>query len=226
MNATYKNGKQSQPLMVWTNLWPNGVPAQPKGWTEQLNPGVSVLLDEAGEEAQQWLAALTGHAIPGSGSVQCSGLDSQADSAVYQAHVFWHNPRMEMQAREITGLEWLQTVAQRWPAWSEDAWQAHSQGFELEQHLHKPLWHLSTGSLRKLNIAAALASGARLTVIEEPIAGLDQASIRYLSQALDSLGEDLASAPDAPRWVIVAHWEPLAGVTWDEVLAPPCLVSA
>ena len=72
-------------------------------------------------------------------------------------------------------------------------------------------------------MAAALASGARVTVIEEPVAALDTASIRYLSQALDALGEALASAPKTPRWVIVAHWEPLAGVTWDEGLAPPAL---
>ncbi len=92
-------------------------------------------------------------------------------------------------------------MAQRWPHWSDEAWQAHCEGFGLEPHLLKPLWHLSTGTLRKLGMAAALASGARVTVIEEPIAALDTASIRYLSQALDALGEALASTPEAPRWM-------------------------
>ena len=92
--------------------------------------------------------------------------------------------------------------------------------------MDKPLWHLSTGCLRKLGIATALASGARLTVIEEPIAALDGDSIRYLCQALDTLGESVAEHYDNPRWVLVAHWEPLPSVTWDEVLVAPSLASA
>lgn len=208
-------------LMLWEGVSPHGVSAEGNGWSEQIRPGVNVLLDETGEIASQWLAVLTGYAMPRSGRVECAGLNTQRDTAAYQAQVYWHNPRLELQDSEISAQQWLQQVAQRWPTWSDGAWSEHCQGFELEEHLAKPLWHLSTGSLRKLGIAAGLASGARLTVIEEPVAALDSSSIRYLSKALDRLGEELASAPESPRWIIVAHWEPLAGVTWDEILAPP-----
>ena len=224
-NAIHEREELHKPLMVWADLWPQGIQFPAKGWSEQLQPGICVMVDESGEEAQQWLAVLAGHAVAGRGRVQCAGLCSQADSAAYVAQVYWHHPRAAMHEREMSAQQWVQEVAQRWPTWSEAAWSRHCQGFGLQEHLSKPLWHLSTGCLRKLGIAAALASGARLTLIEEPVAALDRSSIRYLCQALDALGEELASAPQILRWIMVAHWEPLAGVTWDEVLAPPPLTN-
>lgn len=213
-------------LMVWVDLWPAGFEASSQGWSEQLRPGISVLIDETGDEASHWLSALAGHTVPDRGRVQCLGLCSQVDSAAYQAQVYWHNPRLHLPSGELTAQQWLQQEAQRWPVWSDAAWNLHSEGFELGAHMDKPLWHLSTGCLRKLGIAAALSSGARLTLIQEPIGALDRNSIRYLSAALDKLGEELAEQTQSPRWIMVSHWEPLAGVTWDEVLAPPALPAA
>lgn len=211
--------------MEWVDLWPMGCETARKGWSEQLRPGISVLMDETGEEGTHWLAALAGSALPGRGHVQCAGLSSQADSAAYQAHVYWHNPRAYRHVGEWTAQQWLEKVAQCWPAWSDAQWHQHCEGFALGTHMNKPLWHLSTGCLRKLGLAAALSSGARLTLIEEPIGALDSQSVRYLCKALDTLGEQLAQQPQPPRWIIVTHWEPLAGVMWDEVLAPPALTA-
>jgi ABC-type transport system involved in cytochrome c biogenesis ATPase subunit len=225
-NATHEDIDQVPAGMVWSDLWPAGFAAIRKGWSEQLRPGISLLLDESGEEATHWLAVLAGHAVPGRGRVQCAGLCSQADSRAYPAQVYWHNPRAQVNLRELSAAQWLEQVAQHWPQWSDAAWHSHCVGFELGLHMDKPLWHLSTGCLRKLGIAAALASGARLTLIEEPLAALDSNSIRYLCEALDALGKTLADEPQPPRWIVVAHWEPLAGVTWDEVLAPPALSTA
>jgi len=85
---------------------------------------------------------------------------------------------------------------------------------------------LSTGCLRKLGIAAALASGAQLTVIEEPVAALDAPSIQYLTQALDALAEELAARTGPARWVIVSHWGLLHGLNCNEVLSAPSLACA
>lgn len=210
-------------LMVWSDLWPAGYVAAGKGWNEQLSPGISVLLDETGDEAAHWLSVFAGHTVPGRGRVQCAGLCSQVDSAAYQSHVYWHKPRAHLLEQESTARQWLEGVAQRWSTWSDAAWELHCEGFELSPHMDKPMWHLSTGCLRKLGIAAALASGARLTLIEEPIGALDSTGIRYLCKALDVLGKELADQPKPPRWILVSHWEPLPSVTWDEVLAPPAL---
>lgn len=222
--VTTDKTRQHQALMRWVDLWPNSQPNVAGGWSEQLQPGVSVLLDETGDDAAHWLAVLTGFTAPKRGQVWCADLSSEADHRAYQRQVFWHNPRLPLHDKEITAAQWITRMTLRWPTWNDAAWQTHCTGFELKPHLAKPLWHLSTGCWRKLGLAAALASGAPLTVIEEPIAALDGDSIRYLAKALDSVGEALANTPECPRWIIVAHWEPLAGVTWDEVLAPPTLV--
>lgn len=212
-------------MLAWTDLWPRAVASSRRGWSDQLPPGVSVLVDESCEHAPHWLAVLTGHEPPAQGRVQCAGLDSAYEHAAYVGQVFWHNPRQAWPQMDCTVRQWVQTQVQRWPQWSPADWDAHCAGFALDTHLDKPLRHLSTGSLRKLGMAAAMASGARLTVIEEPIAALDSSSIRYLCKALDTLGEALASEPATPRWVLVSHWEPLPGVTWDEVLEAPELLA-
>ena len=211
----------SPALLRWEDLWPRGVQAAAKGWTEAVQPGVTLLLDETGDDAGPWLDVLTGQVLPMRGFVECAGLNTQTDAQAYQSHVFRHNPRTPQEDPEISASQWIQRMEQQWPTWNTEQWQVHCEGFGLGLHMSKPLSHLSAGSLRKLGIAAALASGARLTVIQEPIAALDSESIRYLCKALDALGEDLAEKSEGPRWVVVAHWEPLPGVTWDEVLAAP-----
>lgn len=216
-------GSPAAAVMAWADLWPSAAGAVGKTWGEQLRPGVSVLVDETGDEAVHWLSVLAADTLPAQGQVQCAGLCSRADRAAYQAQVYWHRPRLPLGQPDTLAQQWLASVAQRWPRWSDAAWHKHCEGFELGPHLDKPLAHLSTGSLRKLGLAAALSCGARLTLIEEPTAALDSHSVRYLSQALDALGEELASQPRAARWVIVSHFAPLAGVTWDEVLAAPVL---
>ena len=78
-------------------------------------------------------------------------------------------------------------------------------------HLHKPMYQLSSGSQRKVLLAAALASGAVLTLLDEPLAALDKPSISYLLQALEAEAR-------APRWpgraVLVAHHEALGDLPW------------
>ena len=78
----------------------------------------------------------------------------------------------------------------------------------MAEHWAKPFQALSTGTRRKVCMAAALASGGPLTLIDDPIAGLDKPSVTYLAQALNSC----ADQPE--RAVVVAHYAPLPGVRW------------
>ena len=70
---------------------------------------------------------------------------------------------------------------------------------------------LSTGSKRKVWLAAAFASGAPVTLLDEPFAALDQASIGFVMELL----QDAAQHPTR-AWVL-AHYEapgevPLAAI--------------
>jgi molybdate transport system ATP-binding protein len=58
----------------------------------------------------------------------------------------------------------------------------------LEPLLDRRVVQLSSGELRKLVLARALARGPRLLVLDEPFAGLDASSRSLLRAALDELG--------------------------------------
>ena len=62
--------------------------------------------------------------------------------------------------------------------------------FGLEPLLDRRVVQLSSGELRKLVLARAIARGPRLLVLDEPFAGLDAASRSVLRAALDELGAD------------------------------------
>lgn len=147
--------------------------------------------------------------------------------ATQRPSLFWRDPRAGLESAESTRLvhDWVQAQRQLYPAWSELLWQTHAEGLGLAPHLHKPLLALSTGSLRKLWMAAGWASGAALVLIDEPLAALDRASIGHVQHALAGLGwAGQQAAPVAghgPRCVIVAHWDAMQGIAWDDVLELP-----
>lgn len=139
---------------------------------------------------------------------------------VNAAEVFWQHPRTQLSEAQLktTSREWAVACAKGYVRWSDADFERHVQGFGLEEHMHKPLVALSTGSLRKLWMAAAWASGAQLTLIDEPFAALDNGSVRYVE---DTLGEFTAEAQterfgQASRCVIVAHWDAMQHVDWDD----------
>ncbi|QNP48116.1 hypothetical protein [Diaphorobacter aerolatus] len=86
--------------------------------------------------------------------------------------------------------------------------------------MHKPLLALSTGSLRKLWMAAAWASGAAITLIDEPLAALDKPSMRYVQETLNefTVEDQQERFATARRCVIVTHWDAMQDVEWDGVL--------
>ena len=67
---------------------------------------------------------------------------------------------------------------------------------------------IGTMSARATAVVRAKASGAPLTLIDDPIAGLDKPSVTYLAQALNTC------ADEPERAVVVAHYAPLPGVRW------------
>ncbi len=63
-------------------------------------------------------------------------------------------------------------------------------GLSLVEHLDKPLFKLSTGGRRKALMAASLARGARLTLLDQPFSSLDRPSIEFLLAQLQQVQEN------------------------------------
>jgi ABC-type nitrate/sulfonate/bicarbonate transport system ATPase subunit len=70
---------------------------------------------------------------------------------------------------------------------------------------------LSTGSKRKVWLSAAFASGAALTLIDQPFAALDAPSIRFLRELLVEASEHTSRA-----WLLADHAAP-AGIAFGTV---------
>jgi ABC-type multidrug transport system ATPase subunit len=99
----------------------------------------------------------------------------------------------------------------QYPHWNDALLQKLADALDMHQHREKRLNMLSTGSRRKVMVVAALASGAAVTLLDQPFAALDLASISIIKDFL----RDAAEHPS--RTWIVADYEtpndlPLASV--------------
>lgn len=124
--------------------------------------------------------------------------------AEWSRHVFWCDP----DATTLDGLTahaYLAHHQHRQPGWDDAQAQAHLQAFQLVEHLDKPLYALSMGMRRKLRLAAAFASGAALTLLDEPWAALDLRSGRHVNTTLE-----VAAQQRHRLWVVAAAELPLA----------------
>ena len=192
-----------------------GYPERPlwQHCSAHIGPGATLVLGDDGSGKSTLLHLLAGALPADAGTLTLAGIALQDDAAAYRQQVFWQDPHSP--ALDSCGVQqWWDSLPAQYPQWSASALAAHVQGFALQPHVDKTLHQLSAGTRRKVLMAAALASGAPLTLIDEPVAGLDRASVQYLLQ------QALAQAAGQPgRAIVVAHYEVLEGVPWTQVLA-------
>ena len=183
-------------------------------WSMALPAGLALVRGDESSGKTTLLRLLAGDLKPQAGQITLHGLSASGAPQAYAQQVFWADPRSG-DLDQLTALGWLGSLPARYPLWDAAALAAHIDGFTLHEHLDKPFYALSTGSKRKVLMAGALASGAPLTLIDEPTGGLDKPSVAYLARAL-------AQVADQPgRVVAVAHYEALAGVPWGTVVDLP-----
>lgn len=185
--------------------------------------GVCLIEGDEGSGKTSLLQVLAGCMALQGGQLQYALPGSQERSDKLPAHeLFWQNPRAESSEAERNTIvsDWVAQQVAKYPRWSAAVFERHAQAFDLPQHAHKPLLALSTGSLRKLWLAAGWASGAAVTLIDEPFAALDRPSERHVQQVLGELSREVGSV-SSQRCIIVAHWDAMQGVDWADVLALP-----
>ena len=198
-----------------------GYPGRPlwAGASHAWPAGVCLIEGDEASGKTSLLQVLAGHMPLQAGVLRyrCPGVDGWSERL--PAHeLFWHNPRAELGEADsrVVVAAWRDAQAALYPCWSAEVFERHAAVFDLAQHLHKPLLALSTGSLRKLRLAAAWASGAALTLIDEPFAALDRPSERHVRQVLAELAQTSRG-----RCIIGALWDRLQGVDWADVLSLP-----
>ena len=175
-----------------------------------LPPGVTLLCGAEGSGKTTLLQLLAGALLPTAGQLQIKGVRLTENRVAYQQHLAWLDPR-DSALNEQTTDHIFSTLAQRQRGFSLDLLQAHIAGLSLAPHLHKALYMLSTGTRRKVLLAAALAAQAPVTLLDQPFMALDRPSIDYLLELL----AEAARQPDR-AWVVADYAAPvgvaLAGV--------------
>lgn len=166
-------------------------PAQPpiaSSWSASIGPGVSLLFGDDGSGKSTVLRILAARQ-PAEGRLTLAGARLGAEPDIYKRNVFFVDA--ETNAFDgVTADECKLALKAGDAHFSETRWQALVDGFALAPHLGKRMYMLSTGSRRKVWLAAALASGRPLTLLDEPTAALDSASIRCLWRALAEIAEE------------------------------------
>ncbi len=119
-----------------------------------------------------------------------------------QGDVFWVD--LQDAAYDTTTVQacW-DALRARWPNWNDELLHDLAEELDMTQHLDKRLNMLSTGSRRKVMVLAALASGAAVTLLDQPFAALDLASIRILHELLHEAAEHPSRA-----WIVADYEAP------------------
>lgn len=184
-----------------------GYPQRPlfQGLSLQAPPGVTLVRGGDGCGKTSLLRLLAGQLPSLQGCIRLNGVALATDRSAYLQQVFWQNPS-SADFDAITAQQYWASQRDAYPMWSDAVLAQLTLGLSLQPHMDKPLYMLSTGSKRKVWIAAALASGAALTLLDDPLAALDKASIGFV------LAHLRAAALAAQRIYVVAHYQPLEDV--------------
>lgn len=180
------------------------------GLSIAIPPGVTLVQGGDGRGKSTLLRLLAGALPAEAGELRLNGVSLKPQPAAYRAQLFWVEPRTS-DFDQLTPLQYFESLRMPYPGFDTALAGQLADGLGLAPHLGKQLFMLSTGSKRKVWLAAAFASGASLLLIDEPFAALDAPSIAFIKQLL----QDTSAHPG--RAVVIADYEapehvPLAGV--------------
>jgi ABC-type multidrug transport system ATPase subunit len=169
-------------------------------WSVHIPAGLSLVCGGDGSGKTTLLRLLAGDLRAHAGVLQANGVRLQDGAGLYQQQVCWLDPRSTA-FDQITPREYFKPLALRFAKFDALVLPDLLEGLSLVPHLDKSIYMLSTGTRRKVWLAAAFASGAAVTLLDEPFAALDQSAIAFVMELL----EDAASHPG--RAFVLAHHE-------------------
>ncbi|MDR3454358.1 MAG: ATP-binding cassette domain-containing protein [Rhodoferax sp.] len=172
-------------------------------WSTRIPPGVTLVRGGDGSGKSTLLRLLAGDLPARAGELQVRDVRLGDQPGAYRQQVFWMDPRSSA-FDQITPVDYFKTLHRQYPGFDEQAAGELMEGLSLAPHRDKPLYMLSTGSKRKVWLAAAFASGAAVTLLDEPFAALDKTSIGFVTKLL----QDAAGHP-ARAWVMADYEAPV-----------------
>jgi len=170
-------------------------------WSGEFAAGLTWVRGSNGSGKSTLLKLLAGALRPLAGSLRAAGFDAVASPLDYRREVFWCGPGA-IAFDHLRAPEYFAFLRSLYPRLDAAAVDTHVQRFGLAPFLRNRLSELSTGTQRKVWLAAALAAGTRVVLLDEPLNALDAASTRHL------LAELAAAARSTQQAFVIASHEP------------------
>jgi ABC-type multidrug transport system ATPase subunit len=190
------------PLQVEQLTFRWGERALFSAWSQRFDAGLTRVHGPNGCGKTTLLKLLGGALEPLAGRCVAAGIDAAADPQGYRRQVYWCGPD-PVAFQHLTPGEFFAFLAGLYPTMDRAALPPLLAALGLEPHLAKRLDMLSTGSGRKVAVAAALVVGTPVTLLDEPLAGVDRRSMEVVAQAM------LERARQPGKAVIVTSHEDL-----------------
>ncbi|MFZ6768499.1 ABC transporter ATP-binding protein [Undibacterium sp. Di26W] len=179
-------------------------------WSGEITAGLTLIYGGDGRGKSSLLQLLAGVLPAQKGQLQIQGISLHAQPDAYRSQVFWVDPATEAYD-QMTVLEYFSYLHQQYPLFDETLLENLIEGLALTPHVNKQLFMLSTGSKRKVWLAAAFAAGTTINLLDDPFAALDKTSISFVMKMLNQFAQHPGQA-----WVIsmyqVPQGVPLAGL--------------
>jgi ABC-type multidrug transport system ATPase subunit len=171
-------------------------------WSMDIPAGITLVRGDDGSGKSTLLRLLAGAVPADTGDVWIHGIRLRDTPEAYRMQVFFIDPRTEA-FDAFTPPQFFEAQRLRYPGFDTQALDRLVSGLALDEQMGKQLFMLSTGSKRKVFLAAAFASGAVLTLLDMPFAALDKASISCVRQWLDE-----AASQTTRAWVLADYAAP------------------
>ena len=171
-------------------------------WSMSFGPGLTWLQGPNGQGKSTLLKLLGGALTPSAGQLQVAGIGVRAQPLAYRREVFWCGPG-ELPFGHLRAVEYFGFLQGLYPRFDASQLKTHLQGLGLVPHLGTLIGAMSTGTQRKVWLAAALVVGTRAVLLDEPLNALDPDSVAYARRELaaQALGSGQA-------WLVTSHEAP------------------
>lgn len=171
-----------------------------------IKPGVTFVRGGDGCGKTTLIRLLAGDLQPAGGQLEIHGVSLQAQPAAYRSHLFWVDPRTEV-FDQLTANQFFEAQQVLFPNFDTGLLPHLVEGLDLDLHIDKKLFMLSTGSKRKVWIAAAFASGAPVALLDMPFAAVDKVSSDFIVALLQQV------AANHDRAIVFSGYEMPADIT-------------
>lgn len=184
-----------------------------KDFSAGIPAGVSLIRGGDGVGKSSLLRLLAGELPVQRGQLTLKGIALAQQPELYRQQLFYGYPLALAEAHDqLSPDAYFASVAARYPQFDAGYLAELIVALGLSPHMGKTLYMLSAGVKRKVWLAAAFASGAALTLLDDPFAALDLTSIRAVLHILNSFSSQ------TQRAIVYSHYEHSAGLALASVI--------